>query len=278
MKTSTILLTGLLFFSLHTQATAPQVLDTLYANENTNTALFFPDAIRQGIAGAENFVFTYNREKGQSLGLLKALPGPDSNLLVVTAQGHVFSFVLKYQKHLSIFHHFIPLQASVGHEKGVQKAPFAVFDTLPIPTGKQKIKPLPSHPLATDCEKLLKLPERMHRSKKKNGLRLSLKNKVYYNDKVFLQFELKNNSGIDFKPTFLDLFIASGTVNRKASYQEIPVKVHYAHNLPKIVQHGNTSRFVLVFDKFTLGRGEKLRIKVWERDGERRILFNYKFL
>jgi hypothetical protein len=84
-------------------------------------------------------------------------------------------------------------------------------------------------------------------------------------------YELKNNSGIDFNLAFLDVAIVSGNPKRKASYQEIPLKVNYAHNLPKIVQHGNTSRFVLVVDRFTLGRVEKLRIDVNERNGRRNI-------
>ncbi|HAF76057.1 MAG TPA: conjugal transfer protein TraN, partial [Maribacter sp.] len=39
------------------------LIDTIYANDTKNVALFFPEPIRQGITGAENFIFTYNREK-----------------------------------------------------------------------------------------------------------------------------------------------------------------------------------------------------------------------
>ena len=42
---------------------AQQSLDTIYANGKKNIALFFPEPIRQGITGASNFVFTYNRKK-----------------------------------------------------------------------------------------------------------------------------------------------------------------------------------------------------------------------
>jgi len=38
-------------------------LDTIYANDHMNVALFFSEPIKQGIAGSNNFVFTYNREK-----------------------------------------------------------------------------------------------------------------------------------------------------------------------------------------------------------------------
>lgn len=51
-----------------------QILDTIYANDTKNVALFFPEPIRQGVTGADNFVFTYNREKEQYFGLLQAKP------------------------------------------------------------------------------------------------------------------------------------------------------------------------------------------------------------
>ena len=50
------------------------ILDTIFANESKIVALFFPAPIRQGITGAENFVFTYNREQEQHFGLLQASP------------------------------------------------------------------------------------------------------------------------------------------------------------------------------------------------------------
>lgn len=65
-------------------------LDTIYANDRMNVALIFPEPIRQGITGSEDFVFTYNREKEQHLGLLQAVPGEVSNLLVISTTGSIF--------------------------------------------------------------------------------------------------------------------------------------------------------------------------------------------
>jgi len=47
-----------------------KTLDTIYANDKMNMALFFPSNIKQGITGANHFIFTYNREKGQNCILL----------------------------------------------------------------------------------------------------------------------------------------------------------------------------------------------------------------
>lgn len=86
MKTtfSLIFLLGAQFIFAQDLKSDPQALDTIYANDQKNVALFFPDPIRQGITGSENFVFTYNREHQQHLGLLQATPGNESNLLVIS--------------------------------------------------------------------------------------------------------------------------------------------------------------------------------------------------
>ncbi len=53
----------------YSRSATTTVLDTIYANDTKNVALFFPEPIRQGITGSDNFVFTYNREKEQYFGL-----------------------------------------------------------------------------------------------------------------------------------------------------------------------------------------------------------------
>ena len=95
---------------------AQQPLDTIYANDQKNVALFFPNPIRQGITGASNFVFTYNREKEQYFGLLQAKPGTESNLLTVTSDGRVYSYILKYSEKLPELNYFINENESIGSE------------------------------------------------------------------------------------------------------------------------------------------------------------------
>src|SRR5690606_5862133 len=85
---------------------AQKPLDTIYANDKKNVALFFPESIVQGITGASHFVFSYNREKEQYFGLLQAQPGEESNLLVVTDGGAVYSYILKYADTLPELNYF----------------------------------------------------------------------------------------------------------------------------------------------------------------------------
>lgn len=57
--------------------------------------------IRQGITGTDNFVFSYNQEKEQYFALLQAKPGAVSNLLTITNDGEVYSYILKYSPQAS---------------------------------------------------------------------------------------------------------------------------------------------------------------------------------
>ena len=51
MKTIVILISLIVSSSIHAQV----ILDTLYANNKKNVALFFPKPIRQGITGAVSY-------------------------------------------------------------------------------------------------------------------------------------------------------------------------------------------------------------------------------
>ena len=112
-----LLVIPFLFVSIFINAQNMIVMDTIYANNYKNVALFFPQPIRQGITGAENFVFTYNREKEQYLGLLQAAPGTESNLLTITNDGQVYAYILKYADELPKLNYFIPEVKSIGNEK-----------------------------------------------------------------------------------------------------------------------------------------------------------------
>ena len=270
MKRLVILLS--LGFVISTHAKNIQTLDTIYANSTMNMALFFPSDIRQGITGSDNFVFTYNRENQQNLGLLKATKGVDSNLLVITTDGKVYSFIIRYAENLEYSNRFINALKSIGSEKPtrldkvVQKK--IKKDTIVKDTTRNK--------LAKSCDALLKLPERKHIKKKSAGLSLSIKNFYYQDDKVFVQFEIDNRSGVSFDFDFLRLFRVSGNKKRKSSYQELSLPPIYKHHVPATLIHGTKARFVYVFPKFVLDKNEKLLVKLQEQNTNRSVVLKWK--
>tara|TARA_R110002049_G_scaffold309137_2_gene517487 strand:+ start:7320 stop:7904 length:585 start_codon:yes stop_codon:yes gene_type:complete len=159
------------------------VMDTIYANNHKNVALFFPQPIRQGITGAENFVFTYNREKEQYFGLLQAAPGTESNLLTITRDGQVYAYILKYADKLPKLNYFIPEEKSIGNEK------------LEIKTQKSINKSINSYRDRTAYFErfsayILKTRIEALATRRKKGLRLQLQKVVYQANEVYLVIEV----------------------------------------------------------------------------------------
>jgi hypothetical protein len=262
MKTLAIFI--LLMASLSISAQKP--LDTIFVNEKMNVALFFPKPIRQGITGTENFVFTYNREKEQYFGLLQAKPGEMSNLLVITKEGHVYSYVLEYAEHLSKLNYFISTNEIVGNEK-----PQVLNCTKVV----LKQNPEDAY-LKSFSDYLLKLKLAPISSKRNDDIRLNLLKLAYHKDKVYLILEIKNKSKIDFEINDLTIHIANLNKGRKSSLQALNQPVIYQHNLPRFILGHESSRFVSVLPKFVLGKHEKLIINVHEMKGSRNVTLETK--
>ncbi len=284
-----VLITTILLSFHAAVAKTPTALDTIRANETMNVALFFPSEIRQGIVGSGNFVFTYDREKGQTLGLLKAEKGATSNLLVITVDGNVYSFIIEYASELGKLNHFINGAERIGNEsegptattKGDMKTPkmslptekytLEVKDPLPEETGSQVSKPISRDTIAKSCATLLEGPERFKRTQRKKGISLGVRNMVYYNDLIFVQYEVANRSGIDLDIASLELVRAQGKRGRRSAYQDTFLKPLHTYGMPVKVRHGDTVRFVRVYPKTTLGDGERFDIRLREGKGNREV-------
>lgn len=248
---------------------AQQKLDTIYANEHKNVALFFPKPIRQGITGASHFVFTYNREKEQYFGLLQAQPGTESNLLAVTNDGRVYSYILRYRRNLPKLNYFVEDMESIGNEvrKNLQERKI----NRPISELDKKIlffKRFSKYLLELEPENL--------NTKRKKGLKLRLQKMVYQGDEVYLVMGFWNNSGIDFEIDYLNIYQVNGNKKRKASYQKLEQEIIHRFQFPSIVKDKQSNRFVFVLPKFVLGNNERLEIELQELKGNRKVVLKYR--
>lgn len=239
-------------------------LDTIYANDKMNVALFFPDYIRQGITGSEDYVFTYNREKKQYFGLLQARPGDNSNLLAITDDGQVYSYIIRYQDSISKLNYFVPKSESIGNEKPNSKS---------INVERTKPKDKDYNYYEKFSKYLLGLNFLADRSKRKDGIVLKLLETRYHRDEVYMVFEIKNKSEIDFEIDYLKVYRGSTNKKRKASYQQLELEVIYKCDFSKTVTKDNSQSFVYVLPKFSLGDNEKLLFELNELEGNRALKF-----
>jgi hypothetical protein len=251
--------------SAFAKAQTNTVLDTIYANDTKNVALFFPEPIRQGITGSDNFVFTYNREKEQYFGLLQAKPGKESNLLVVNRNGSIFSYIISYKKQLSKLNYFIPLSNSIGNE--IPK----VKDVIQAETSEKSIdnrmyyyQKFSSH--------LLERKQSIGRiNKRSEGIILSVENIVFDKEELYFVIQIENKSTLDYDLNFLNLSVETRQKGKRKSLQRLYQEQTYKHHLPSKIVENETVRFVFVLPKFSLSNDHRAILELNEKDGERNI-------
>ncbi|MCM5663628.1 DUF4138 domain-containing protein [Galbibacter mesophilus] len=264
MKTLFVLITLVLSGSLEAQP----VLDTLFANNKKNVALFFPSAIRQGITGATHFVFTYNGEKKQHFGLLQAQDGEESNLLVVTDDGQVYSYIIRYSEKLSKLNYFIPKTESIGTE-----IPFSDMPEL----GQKKLDNIDrSFEYVKSFSKyLLTIKPKRLAVKQKKGIKVQLQKLVYHRSETYLVMKVSNTSGIALDVDFLKIYKVSGNPKRKASHQRLEMEPIYIYKPLSNIRNGQSLRFVYALPKYVLGDRERLEVELQELNGGRKVVLRY---
>lgn len=247
------------------KAQSPVILDTIYANDTKNVALFFPEPIRQGITGSENFVFTFNRETEQHLGLLQAKPGKESNLLVINKNGAIFSYVVKYKEKLSKLNYFISESNSIGNENRVAE-------------DKSETEVIPRAPISRQqyyerfCSYLLnQKPNIPIRRNRKDGVVLRLENIVFDKEELYFVIEIKNNSSMDYDLNFLNLSVETRQKGKRKSLQRIYKEPLRKHRLPSKIKEGTTERLVYVMPKFSISDERRVVLELNEKNGERDI-------
>ncbi len=260
-----LFISAFILVSTFTKAQNTIVLDTIYANDQKNVALFFPEPIRQGITGSDNFVFTYNRDNEQYLGLLQAKPGKESNLLVVNKDGSVFSYIIKYKERLSKLNYFIPMSSSIGNERPRANDSIGVANSEPNIANRH-------HYYDRFCSYLLDRKQRMGRLKKrKEGVALSVENIVFDKDELYFVIEITNNSSLDYDLNFLNLSIETRQKGKKKSLQKLYQEPLFQYNLPSRIAKNETVKLVYVLPKFSLSNERRAVLDLNERGGERNI-------
>jgi len=256
MRTITLILLAMANLS---HSRAQQALDTLFANEHQIHSLFFDSPIQKGIVGASNYAFSFNREASENLGLLQAQKGTQSNLLVMTQDGGIYSFVVAYKKDLERFTSFISCS------KKLNKTPEKEVLDASNPDSEQ------TKDFEKFCRSLLNRTKQFHQIRFHKGIRLKATESLYYGDKVYMVYEIKNASAIDYEIDQLQLFKVLGEQAKKSTYQEMPIEPMYQFQFPKKVHQGNSIRFVVVYPKFTLGKYLDLKVVLREKNGSRNI-------
>ncbi|PQV51468.1 uncharacterized protein DUF4138 [Jejuia pallidilutea] len=259
-----ILIFSFILVTAFVEAQSQIILDTIYANEHKNVALFFPNPIRQGITGSENFVFTYNREKEQYFGLLQSTPGSESNLLIINNNGSIFSYIVKYKEQLEKLNYFIPDSASIGNER-------------PISNVNKKDNSVERLNFKSDyykrfCSYLVKRRQRVGKLKKRNnGIILKIENIVFDKEELYFVITVENKSSLDYDVNFLNLTIQTRKKGKKKSLQNLNLAPVFVHNMPSRIKEAQITKLVYVVPKFSISNERLVLLELNEKNGERNV-------
>ena len=247
------------------QAQNINFLDTIFANDQKNVAMFFPNPIRQGITGAENFVFTYNREKEQYFGLLQAKPGNSSNLLIINTDGSIFSYIVSYKEQLEKLNYFVGQSKRIGFEQ---------------PKFTDKKDSIRIGNLFTDktfyydkfCSYLLTRKQNIGNIQKaKNGIVLRVENIVFDKEELYFIIQIENKSTLDYDLNFLDISIQTKKQGKKKSVQRILQVPNFKYDVPTRIAEKSIRRIVYVLPKFSIASDKVVVLELNEKNGERNI-------
>lgn len=255
-------------------AQTTHVLDTIYANDTKNVALFFPEPIRQGITGSDNFVFTYNREKQQYFGLLQAKPGKESNLLVINRNGSIFSYIVRYKSQLSKLNYFVPKSSSIGNEKPI------LNDTIKIAKIEDAVDNKTFY-YTKFSSYLLSRKQKIGTIQKRNqGVVLSVENIVFDKEELYFVIRVENKSTLDYDLNFLNLSVETRQKGKKKSLQKLFQEPIFKYNVPSRIREGKVARLVYVMPKFSIGDDRRLVVELNEKDGERdlKLKVSHKYI
>ncbi|MCB7480285.1 DUF4138 domain-containing protein [Christiangramia sediminis] len=277
MKNSLILSIILVAFSF-SRINAQVKLDTIYANDIKNVALFFPEPIQQGIAGSDNFILTYNREKEQTFALLQATPGKESNLLFISNSGAVFSYIVKYSEELQNLNYFIEKSGSIGNVNRVvvDSGNVKIETDLPL---NAEIKPSLNDRLYLDkfSSYLLNKSSKSAKLRKRNEkVVLKLENIVFHNEHLYFVMEIQNRSAIDYEVNFLKVSVKTRKNGKKKSMQNLNMDPVFKYEMPDKIGVGETARFVYVMPKFSIADDKLVMLDLNERNGERNMKLKIK--
>lgn len=225
----------------------------------------FPEPIRQGITGSDNFVFTYNREKEQYFGLLQAKPGKESNLLVINRNGAIFSYIVGYREQLKKLNYFISRKNSIGNEKpALIEIEGQLKSSRDIDNKTYYYQKFSSYLLARK-QRIGRLRERS------DGIVLSIDNIVFDKEELYFVIRIENNSTLDYDLNFLNFSIETRQKGKKKSLQSLHLEPLFVHHQPTKIAEGETSRMVYVMPKFSLSDDRRVALELNEGNGERNI-------
>lgn len=178
----------------------------------------------------------------------------ETNLTVVTADGSLYSYVLNYS------------EQPTGINIKVQNAqltpnPLAVF----TPDATTDL-------IQGNADKVAVKRKSVRGIKKSAyGVEIELKGMFVEEDVMYLQFEFKNLSALNYDIKTLRFFIKDKKKSRRTASQEIDIKPLFVLGNGKIIRSNSEQVVVVAVPKFTIPNKQVFKVQLQEENGGRNL-------
>jgi conjugative transposon TraN protein len=225
-------------------------------NDQKTTVILFPNAIKSVDRGSRQVLAEKVKEAENVLKLKAERPGlPQSNLSVITADGHLYSFVVDDSATL-------PYQAIDLRKQEQQENTSIRFAAAGL--NEVQVRSVSAH--------VAFLPSFLHHKEKTDKMKLELKGIYVLNDVLFYQFKISNRSHIDYTLDFTRCYVRDKKKIKRMAVQEQEITPLQLFPDSSLTIGGGCHRaFVIAFKKFTIADNKNFSIELFEKNGDRHL-------
>jgi len=241
---------------LKTKAIEPYHMAVAYSK---TTNVIFPYAIISVDRGSRD-VLAQKAKGVENILQVKAAKDsfPQTNLTVLTADGKLTSFVVDYAEQPDV------LNMSLVSEN---KQP-----AISIPTESINQEETEHYATMAAVSK-----EKARGMKDKTfGIRLKLNGMYIHEDLMYLRFNIRNKTDINYDIDQLRLYIRDQKKPKRTASQEIAITPVFAYNNTSKVNGQTSNTFVFAVPKFTIPDKKYLVVQVMEKNGGRHLELHIK--
>ena len=229
--------------------------DSLTIAYSKTTNIVFPFAIKSVDRGSQDVLV--QKAKGlENILMIKAAQQGfvQTNLTVVTADGQLYSFVLKYDEHCPQLNLIlnktkpegqeIYFSSDTGNEENIQKySKLAFYDKKKL-RGEKEVK---------------------------YDIQFQLSGIFIRDDVMYYRINITNKSKINYDVDQLRFFIRDNKKVKRTASQEIEILPVYTLNNVTTIDGESENTFVFAFPKFTIPEQKYLAIQLIEKNGGRHV-------
>lgn len=216
---------------------------------NKTTSLIFPYPIKQVTMGSRDVIGQVLQAADTILQVKAAKKDfPETNMQVITADGELRSFTLRYSNS--------PEQLTIAFPR-----------TRNVDLPHEQVNDVA---LANASLKILVQKKFIRVTAKTADLKIQLRSIYFYEQSLWFVFDIRNFSQVDFAPASIRFFLRDKHKIKRTAIQETDISIIYR---PPIIEvHGDSRKlFAIACKPFGIPEGKRLVCSFGEDDGNRRL-------